>query len=412
MKIDIKLDKKIFNDVYFPYLMDYNRRYEVYYGSAGSGKSAFVFQKILVKALKEKRKILIVRKTAKSNENSTFQLLKDTISRFHLFDYCTINKTTQKIELVNGSIFLFAGLDDVEKLKSIAGITDIVIEEATEITEDDFTQLDLRLRAKQRHLQIFLMFNPISKANWVYKRWFAENAVIGTDTFILHTTYKDNKFLPEEYVAAIESMKETNPTYYRIYALGEFASLDKLVYNNWEVREFDVNEPPYRNLELLCGLDFGFVNDTTAFICSLLDEENKVLYIFKEWCSKGKTNDEIASSISSLGFSKSIIIADSAEQKSIEEIRRLGIRKIKPCVKGKGSILQGIQKLQQYNIVVHPDCETTINELQNYSWKKDKTTGEYVNIPIDDFNHCMDALRYSLQCIKGSIKTINKSKLF
>ena len=374
MKIDIKIDKKIFNDVYFPYLMDYNRRYEVYYGSAGSGKSAFVFQKILVKALKEKRKILIVRKTAKSNENSTFQLLKDTISRFHLFDYCTINKTTQKIELINGSIFL--------------------------------------LRAKQRHLQIFLMFNPISKANWVYKRWFAENAVIGTDTFILHTTYKDNKFLPEEYVAAIESMKETNPTYYRIYALGEFASLDKLVYNNWEVREFDANEPHYRNLELLCGLDFGFVNDTTAFICSLLDEENKVLYIFKEWCSKGKTNDEIASSISSLGFSKSIIIADSAEQKSIEEIRRLGIKKIKPCVKGKGSILQGIQKIQQYKIVVHPDCETTINELQNYSWKKDKTTGEYINTPIDDFNHCMDALRYSLQCIKGSIKTINKSKLF
>ena len=198
MNIKLNIKKEIFNDVYFPFLLDYSHRYEIYYGSAGSGKSKFVFQKILIKALKQKRKYLIVRKTAKSNENSTFQLLKDTLSDFHLLEYVKINKTTQRIELPNGSVFLFAGLDDVEKLKSIAGITDIVIEEATEITEDDFSQLDLRLRARTDNLQITLMFNPTSRSNWVYKRWFAEDAVITDDTFILHTTYLQNKFLPEE----------------------------------------------------------------------------------------------------------------------------------------------------------------------------------------------------------------------
>lgn len=315
-----------------------------------------------------------------------------------------------KVELVNGSIFIFSGLDDIEKLKSIAGITDIVIEEATEITADDFSQLDLRLRANADDLQIYLMFNPVSKSNWVYKRWFAEDAPpIPANTFILHTTYKDNRFLPEEYIKAIENMRETNPTYYRIYALGEFASLNKLVFNNWKIQDFDYKE--YSNLDLLCGLDFGFVNDITAFTAALLDEKNKKLYIFKTWGDTGKTNDEIAKIITSLGFSKSRIIADSSEMKSIEELRRLGISRIKPASKGAGSILQGIQQLQQYEIIVHPDCEGIITEFENYSWKKNKD-GEYINTPVDAYNHYCDALRYSLQCVKGKLRTIDKNLLF
>lgn len=336
----------------------------------------------------------------------------DILSAFKIISYCSINRTTLSITFPNGSVFLFAGMDDAEKIKSIAGITDIVCEEATELTLDDVSQLDLRLRANVNDLQIYYMFNPTSKESWVYKRWFADNAEIDTaTTFILKTTFKDNRFLPQEYIDALEEKKKTNPTYYRIYALGEFASLDKLIYQNVKIEDFNEKDDDKKKLPLLCGLDFGYVNDTTAAIFSLLDEENKKIYIFKEWGDIGKTNDEIAAVISALGFSKSVIIADSAEQKSIEEIKRLGISRIKPSVKGKGSILQGIQKLQQYEIIVKPQCEKTIIEFQNYSWKKSKD-GEYINEPIDSFNHFLDALRYSLQCVEtNKLRTIDKASI-
>lgn len=141
------------------------------------------------------------------------------------------------MELPNGSVVLFKGLDDPEKIKSIVGITDIWVEEATELTYEDYSQLKLRLRANADNLQMFLSFNPISKANWVYKEFFAKN----TDALVIKTTYRDNQFLPQSYIDELEKLIETNPTYYRIYALGEFCSLDKLVYNNWEISE---EEPP------------------------------------------------------------------------------------------------------------------------------------------------------------------------
>lgn len=161
----------------------------------------------------------------------------------------------------------------------------------------------------------------------------------------------------------------------------------------------------------MVGLDFGFTNDPTALIASLLVEEEKKIYIFKSWGDTNKTNQEIAEIIKSLGFSKSTIIADCAERKSIEELRRAGISRIKACVKGQDSINYGIQKLQNYEIIVHPECQEVITELENYSWQKDKHTGEYINKPIDSFNHYLDALRYSLQCVAAKPKVISKYSL-
>lgn len=403
----LNISRKLFNDAYYPMLMDYSHRYEVYYGGAGSGKSHFVFSKAVIKALLSKRKVLVVRKTAKSNLNSTFQMTIDTLSTLHLLEYCSVNKTTLTIKLPNDSQFLFYGCDDVEKLKSIAGITDIICEEATELTLDDVTQLDLRLRPKAANPQMFFMLNPVSKANWTYKRWFAENVVINDDTFILKTNYKDNKFLPAEYIKSLLQLATTNPTYYKIYVEGEFCSLDKLVYNNWKVDEFNHEEIKG---QLLVGLDFGFVNDESALTASILVEDSKEIYIFKCWGATGKTNAELAEVIKALGFAKSVIIADSSEMKSIEEIRRLGVPRIKPAKKGADSILHGIQKLQQYKIIVHPSCDGVITEFENYAWtKKD---GEYINRPVDAFNHYLDSLRYSLQCANtGTLRTINKAAL-
>lgn len=403
--INLNIHKSAFNDVYFPHLTDYSKRYECYYGGAGSGKSVFICQKLLVKACKKKRKILVIRKFATTLKDSVFQLFIDTISKWGLFPYCDINYSTYRIKLPNGSLILFKGLDDSEKIKSITDITDIWCEEATELLEDDYTQLDLRLRAMVDDLQIIVSFNPVSKVNWVYRRWFADSRS-HPNTMILHTTYKDNKFLPKAYIEALEEKQRTNYVYYKIYALGEFATLDKLVFTNWRVEDF--NHTKLQG-ELIIGLDFGFVNDTSALVASILDEKAKKIYVFREWGEKGKTNQELADIIKNLGFSKSIIVADAAEQKSIEEIKRCGIGKIRACKKGPDSIIHGVQMLQNYEIILHPSCEEIKTEFENYSWSKDKATGLYINKPVDMFNHYIDALRYSLQCVGVKMKTLNKS---
>lgn len=404
MNLQLNLKKSIFNDTYYPYLFSYSDRYEIYYGGAGSGKSHFITQKLLLKCLAEKRKLLVIRKVGRTIKDSVFQLFLDILAQFRLTSYCSINRTTFTIELPNSSIILFKGLDDSEKIKSITAITDIWVEEATELTQDDFTQLDLRLRAKQPHLQFLLSFNPVSKTNWCFRYWFAGEPPTGT--FILKTTYRDNHFLPAEYVASLEAMKQTNPTYYRIYALGEFCSLDRLIYTNWRIKTAEDNVCG----QILIGLDFGYINDPTSLVISYLDEENKRIYIEDEYYKVGMLNNEIADLIQYKNLQKEVIIADSAEQKSIEEIKRAGVPRIRPATKGQGSVLQGIQKLQQYQLIVNPACRNTIVELENYSWKRDKATNEYVNEPQDSYNHALDSLRYSIQAQekKQKIQTISK----
>lgn len=411
----INIHKNIFNECYLPYLEDYSTRIIVFYGGAGSGKSFFIAQRLVYKALKDKRKILVLRKVNRTTKTSTFQLLLDTLIQFGILDKCRINRTDFTITLPNGSQFLCMGLDDPEKIKSITGLTDAWLEEATEFTLDDFSQVNLRIRdPKAANQQIVLSFNPVSKANWCYLQFFSDNPDLlefRKSVKVVHTNYQDNRFLPQEYIESLLQMKKTNPVYYKIYALGEFGSLDKLVYNNWQVMDFDADKIKGQPM---CGLDFGYTNDPTAFVYSLMVPEEQRIYICQEWGGTGYLNDAIADHIRDMGFAKSIIMADSAEQKSIDEIKRLGIDRIKPCAKGKGSILQGIQKVQQYEIIVHPSCRCIKEELENYSWKKDKNTNEYINEPVDDFNHYLDALRYSLQCLDARIqlKSMSKDLLF
>lgn len=412
MKINLK--KSIFNKAYLPYLQDYSKRYEIYYGGAGSGKSKFVSQKLVYKAMQSLRKILVLRKVNRTTKNSTFQILQDTLSEWKLLPYCKVNKTDFSIMLPNGSQFICIGLDDQEKLKSIVGLTDAWLEEATEFTQNDFNQVDLRIRERVDASQIILSFNPVSKANWCFLQFFKEDPTL--DAFragcnIVHTNYLDNKFLPDEYIKSLLLLETTNPVFYKIYALGEFGSLDKLVYNNWQSIEFDYTQIKGKRC---LGLDFGYTNDPTALTCSIVDDENKRLYVYQTWGGIGYLNDQIAKKLIELGYGRSTIIADSAEAKSIDEIKLAGVRRILPATKGPGSILQGIQRVQQYEIIVHPSCTELIEELQNYSWTKDKATNEYINKPVDKFNHYLDALRYSLQCIddRPKIKMMDKSLLF
>ena len=391
--------------VYQERLLDYSARYDVYYGGSGSGKSYFITQKILLKALTNKRKVLIIRKVGATLKDSVWQLFLDVLSEVGLLPLCAVNKSDFRIELPTGSLLLFKGLDDPEKIKSIAGLTDVWIEEATECTLDDFTQLDLRVRSKKAtNQQIFLSYNPCSKANWCYSRF--HESELPPNTVLTWTTYKDNPMLPESYIETLESMINTNPTYYRIYTLGEFCSLGRLVYPNYTIQK---REP----IGQICiGLDFGYATDPSALIVSYVDDETKTLYIDREYVKRGMTNPDIYALCEHENLTKEVIVADSAEPKSIAELNKLGLYRLKPSTKGPGSIEQGIQKVQQYKIYVNPECVETITELENYEYKKDRMTGEYLNEPVDRFNHCLDALRYSLQTLDaGRLRTMNKKLL-
>lgn len=406
MKINI--DASMFSPTYLPFLLDYGHRYEIYYGGAGSGKSFFVTQKIIVKLLSEhNRKCLVVRKVGTTMRESVWQLFLDVLTQWNIMNLCTVNKTDMSITFINGSKILFKGMDDPEKIKSIAGLTDIFCEELTELSTDDYEQLCLRLRAKRKHLQIYGAFNPISKANWVYKRWF-ECYDGDDDTFILKTTYKDNPFLPDTYVKSLEEMISHNPVWYKIYALGEFCNLSQTVFTDYECKSFD---KAHLDGTHITGMDFGYVNDPSTIVSAVLNDKTKTIYICDEYYEKGKTNDELARVIKDMGLSKSVIIADSAEQKSIEEIRRLGIYNIRASKKGPDSVMHGIQLLQQYHIIVHPDCPMMFEELENYVWQKNKA-GEYINKPADENNHLCDALRYATQCLPNTLSSVSKNILF
>ena len=395
--INLNISKQIFCPIYLPYLYDYSKRYNVYYGGRASGKTKFIMQKLLIKGLRERRTILLMRKQTTQLRDSVWKEMLQTISDFHLLDYFSINKTEFRITCnINGTEFKCLGLDEPEKIKGFADISDVFMDEVTGFNKEDVELIDGTLRSPKFKLplQMYFAFNPISKANFVYTYFGFDTGIVPSNTFILKSTYLDNPFLGANVAEPYEALKQRDYQRCQIEALGDFVSLDRLVFQNVKVEEF--NHADIKG-QLLCGLDYGFVNDISAFVASLLDEENKKLYVFKIWGDTNKTNQELANIIKAMGFGKSVIIADCAEQKSIEEMRREGIIKIKPSVKGADSIIHGIQKLQQYEIIVHPDCEGIITEFQNYAWQKDKQSGEYINKPIDAFNHYIDALRYSLQ---------------
>jgi len=398
--------KSIFNDWVLEGLKDYSHRLEVYYGGAGSGKSHGAFQKILLKALNEKRRVLVIRKVQSTLKHSVWSMMIKLISEVGYYEYCRINMTNFEIELPNGSLFLFKGLDDVERVKSIDGIDDIVIEECTELVENDFTQLNLRLRSMKANNQIYLMFNPISKKNWVYKYFFNGNAP--KNAKMIQTTYQDNKFLPEDYKIELENLKDRNPAFYKIYALGEFATLDKLIFPIYQTRI--VSKDEVSGLKKIVGLDFGYTNDPSAIIEGYYDEKNRRIYVTGEYVRKGMLNDEIAEVMIQLGLAKDKSYADSAEPKSIAEIKQKGIN-IEATVKGKDSVMQGIQWIQQNELIVDERCTKTLEELDNYTWKRDKKTQEYINEPTDTYNHCIDALRYALtKYIKGQLNPTIRTK--
>lgn len=408
-QINLNLKKSLFVPKFFPLLLDYSHRWEVYMGSAGSSKSYFITQKIIVRCCREKIKVLVCRRTATTLRNTCFSLFKDILAKWQLTPFVKIRETDFNIKFPNGSEIIFMGLDEETKLLSLNNIGAIFIEEAFEVPKPIVEQLNLRLRGSTLNQQIYMAFNPISKNHWLYD--FCE--VNPPSNFIYtHSTFRDNPFLNAEYVASLEELYKRNPAKARVFCDGEWGvDAEGLVITNWRKQEFDAMELAASGLEHRAGCDLGWI-DKTAVIDTLYDKANKTIYVFNEFYKSGCQLSEIATAIGAMNLKKTKIYVDAAEPRSIQFFKQEGIR-AEGCAKGKDSVKAGLMFLQDNLIIVHPRCKNFITELENFSYIKSKQTGEYTEDTTHEWSHAIDACRYAYSDIytNTKLKTFNKAAL-
>lgn len=390
---------------------NFKGRYRVCKGSRASKKSKTTALFFIYSMMKYPgANLLVIRKVYRTLKDSCFTDLKWAINRLQVNDYWSIKESPLEITYIpTGQKILFRGLDDPLKVTSITVETGNLcwawIEEAYEINkEQDFNMLDESIRGKIEeplYKQITLTFNPWNERHWIKKRFFdTEDENIMAKT----TNYMCNEWLDESDKKLFEDMKKNNPRRYQVAGLGNWGIVEGLVYENWEEKGFDVNEiSRRRGVKSAFGLDFGYTNDPSAFFCGLIDVANKEIYVFDEIYKNAMKNRQIAEEIIRKGYGKERIVADSQEPKSIDELYDLGLKGIRKSRKGRDSINNGVQYIQDYKIIIHPRCVNFITEISNYMWDKDKFDNP-INKPVDDFNHLMDAMRYALESYsKGPI---------
>lgn len=380
--------------------------YRVVKGSRGSKKSKTTALNFIYRLMEyEWANLLVVRRFSNTNKQSTYTDLKWATNQLgvtHLFKFndslpeITYKPTGQKI--------LFRGLDDPLKITSITVENGILcwawFEEAYQIeTFDKFSTVVESIRGSiddsEFFKQITVTFNPWSERHWLKPTFFDEDTKLN-NTFSYTTTYRVNEWLDEVDIARYEDLYRTNPRRARIVCDGDWGVAEGLVFENFEVKEFDWVKKLKEKQVVAHGSDFGFTQDPTTLVSTIVDTQNKELWIYDEHYQRGMLTDEIYQMYIDKGLKNAEIIADSAEKRLITEIKRKGISNIKPSVKGQGSIMQGVQFIQGFKIYVHPSCEHTIEELNTYTFDQDKD-GNWLNKPIDENNHILDALRYSLE---------------
>ena len=408
MAITLNLKKSQFAPKFFPYLLDYSHRWEVYMGSAGSAKSYFITQKLIVRACKEPIKILVCRRYGSTIRNTCFSLFKEILSKWKLLPFVKIRETDFNIRFSNGSEIIFIGLDEETKLLSLNGIGAIFIEEAYEVPKPIVEQLNLRLRGRTENQQIIMAFNPISANHWLKE--FCDNPP--SSFMFVHSTYKDNPFLNAEYIQQLEELYVRNPAKARVFCDGEWGvDAEGLVITNWSKEEFDAMELAAAGLEHRAGIDLGWV-DKTAIIDSLYDAANKTIYVFNEFYKSGCQLSDIAFALGEMNLKKTKVFVDSAEPRSIQFFRNEGFNTV-PCSKGKDSVKAGLMFLQDCKIIVHPKCHNFITELENFSYIKSKQTGEWTEETTHEWSHAIDACRYAYSDIytNRKLKTLDKKLL-
>lgn len=383
------------------------KRYRVLKGGKGSKKSATTALNFIFRLMKyEKSNLLVVRQVMNTHRDSTFAQLKWAQERLCVSQYW--KNTVSPMEMIylpTGQKIIFRGFDDVLKLASttvpVGYLNFVWIEEAFEISsEADFDKLDLSVPRGSveppLYKQTTLTFNPWSETHWLKKRFFDkpdENAA----TF--STSYLVNEFLDGTDRAVFERMKKTDRRKYEVAGLGNWGISDGLVYGNWSVGKMEIPDSERWKWKCFFGLDYGYTNDPTGFVGFAANPVDMQLYIFCEFCKTRMLNRDIAEAIKRLGFAKERIRADSAEPKSNEDLRRMGICRITPSVKGRDSILNGISAISEYSITVHPDCVNMIRELSSYVYGG-RISENGLRMPKDSDNHLCDALRYAFEDVK------------
>lgn len=404
---------------------NFKGRYRVVKGSRSSKKSKttalwFPYQMMKYASIGLFPNVLVIRKTYRSLQDSCFTDLKWAIHRLHVDHLWKIKTSPLEITYIpTGQKILFRGLDEPLGITSITVEVGVLcwlwIEEAYEVSkEEDFDILDESIRgitSGSLFKQITLTFNPWNEKHWIKHRFFDE--VTGYDSeghpvykerqdpisqdgdiLAITTNYMINEWLDESDLRLFERMKTQNPRRYQVAGLGNWGIVEGLIYENWLEKDFTMAD--LRGLKRVNGLDFGYTNDPSALFDGFLDLKHRILYVWDEFYMRGLSNAAIRDEIQKMGLIKEKIIADSSEPKSIDELRYLGVRRIKGAKKGKDSILNGIQWIQDFKIIIHPRCANFLTEISNYTWDQDRF-GKKINVPIDDFNHLMDAMRYAVE---------------
>lgn len=423
-------------------------RYRVIKGSRGSKKSKVTALWYISNMMEyDQANLVVIRKRLNTHRTSTRNDLIWAIKRLGVeSDWNIPSGDSGELTLTRlstGQKIFFRGFDDPLNITSFAVAHGVLcwvwFEEAFQIDkESDFDKVDKSIRGKVPEgsglwKQITFTFNAWSDKSWLKRRFFdkcpdvniTEEELDEYNTgkrkrinkysrnkeesiFVGTTIYACNEFLDEEDLRVFNQTRVNNPIAFNIEGLGNWGISEGLIFQNWTIMDFDykniirksVNVNGKTPLKLRFGLDFGYTNDVAALVSCIVDEERMVIYIFDEFYKVGQTNKMLADVIRYKGYSKEVIRCDAAEPKSIDELKYFGILKAMAAAKGKDSIRQGISRLKDYKIIVHPSCENTIIELNNYVWKKDKDTEKLLNEPIDEYNHLMDALRYATEGIR------------
>jgi len=380
--------------------------YRVCKGSRASKKSKTTALNFICRLVEyPQSNLLVVRKTFQSLRNSCFTELKWAIHRLGLDTWFVAKESPLEIVyLPTGQKILFRGLDDPLKVASIAvdvgALCWLWIEEAYEISDkSDFDTLIESIRGEMPpglFRQITLTLNPWSDKHWIKKRFF-DNPPDPEDVATFTTNYRCNEWLSEDDLKAFKTMEKENPRRFKVAGLGEWGIVEGLVYERWREESFDFKEiARIPGITAAFGLDFGYTADPSALFCGLVDKASRRVYVFDELYEKGLSNQKLYEKVAAKGYAREVITADSAEPKSIDELRGLGLRRIRSARKGRDSVKNGIQYIQNYEIIVAPYCVNFIREISNYAWERDRF-GATQNTPVDYDNHLMDALRYAME---------------
>ena len=400
-EILLQVEWGLINEVYRPYLKAETPRTQIYYGGSASGKSVFLAQRAVLDIVSGKHNYLVVRNVQRTIRASVFNEICKAIDRLKLKPYFNINKSDLVITCtVNDCQILFAGLDDVEKIKSITPVKGVIstiwVEEATETDRDDVKQLNKRLRGKAEvPKRVTMSFNPILQMHWIYEDYFNNwqdgiRHYCDDDLLILKTTYKDNDFLEPDDVRELEN--ETDPYFHDVYTLGNWGVLGAVIFKNWRVEDLTDLKETFDNYKN--GLDFGYGGHPSALVHTHYDKKRNRIYILDEMFAHEMTNDMLADQVKKT-VDRQYVVCDSAEPKSIQELKNLGVRAL-GAKKGKDSVNFGIQWLQRQEIIIDVKCQNIKNEFMTYKWRED-AKGNTLDIPVDRDNHGIDALRYAYE---------------